>query len=308
MSRAIVLSGGGAVGIAWQTGLCAGLAEQGVSLARADAVFGTSAGSAVGAQLALGRDLGQALERFRRSERPPRSTSETGERAAPTAAGAPQRPQLGGLFLMMAKAMAAESDPQKARAELGRMALEAQTISEEQFMRGFAYLAGDGWPRGFACTAVDTESGAFAVWNEASGVELVTAVSSSCSVPGLFPPITIGGRRYMDGGMRSGTNADLATGHEHVLIITLMGGALTGAGAGTGQANPRLQRMRANAERELTALREGGAKSVVTLAPDAEAAAIIGMDLMNAALSYDAAQAGLRQGRFEAERLRAVWG
>ena len=61
MSRAVVLSGGGAVGIAWQTGLCAGLAEQGVSLSRADAVFGTSAGSAVGAELALGRDLSRAL-------------------------------------------------------------------------------------------------------------------------------------------------------------------------------------------------------------------------------------------------------
>jgi hypothetical protein len=110
--------------------------------------------------------------------------------------------------------------------------------------------------------------------------------------------------------MRSGTNADLAAGHEHVLIITLMGGALMGGAAGSAlaEANPRLQRMRANAERELAALREGGAKSIATIAPDAEAAALMGMDLMNAALTHDAAQTGLRQGRIEAERLRAVWG
>jgi len=295
VSRAVVLSGGGAVGIAWQTGLCAGLAEQGVNLSRADAVVGTSAGSAVGAQLAMGRDMGRALERFARSdgaERPPRAT---------------RRPpgQLSGLFLLMAKAMTAESDPHEVRAEIGRLALAADTISEEQFMRGFAYLAGEGWPRGFACTAVDTASGELAVWRDSSQVDLVAAVSSSCSVPGLFPPITIGGRRYMDGGMRSGTNTDLAAGHEHVLIITLMGGALLGTSGGDG--NPRVQRMRSNAERELTALREGGAESIETLTPDAEAAAVMGMDLMNSALSHDAAQAGLRQGRVEAARLRAIW-
>ena len=36
MSRALVLSGGGPVGIAWETGLIAGLAEGGVDLSSAD--------------------------------------------------------------------------------------------------------------------------------------------------------------------------------------------------------------------------------------------------------------------------------
>ena len=51
MSRALVLGGGGPVGIGWQAGLLAGLADSGVMLRQADLVVGTSAGSVVGAQL-----------------------------------------------------------------------------------------------------------------------------------------------------------------------------------------------------------------------------------------------------------------
>ena len=292
MSRAVVLSGGGSVGIGWQTGLLAGLCAQGLDLSRADMVIGTSAGAAVGAQLALGSDMSRALERFSR-----RTSSAPPERAsaapAPASAGRPDRLQK--LFAIMAGAMAEGGDPEQGRAAIGRHALEAETVTEEQFLRGFAYLAGEPWPRAFSCTAVDAQSGAFHVWNEASGVDLVRAVASSCAVPGLFPPITIDGRRYMDGGMRSGANADLAKGHRRVLIITLMGSS-------------RLPRMRANAEREQAALLEGGAVVVESVAPDAAAAAIMGMDLMNPALVHDAAQAGLRQGHAEAARLRELWG
>jgi predicted acylesterase/phospholipase RssA len=65
MSRALVLSGGGSVGVAWETGVVLGLAERGVDLTAADLVLGTSAGSTVGAQLALGHDLHAHVERYR---------------------------------------------------------------------------------------------------------------------------------------------------------------------------------------------------------------------------------------------------
>ncbi len=54
--RALVLGGGGAVGVAWESGLLAGLAEAGLDLSGADFILGTSAGSVVGSQLAMGRD------------------------------------------------------------------------------------------------------------------------------------------------------------------------------------------------------------------------------------------------------------
>ncbi len=53
--RALVLGGGGPVGIAWEVGLAAGLAEGGVRLADANRIIGTSAGSFAGAALASGR-------------------------------------------------------------------------------------------------------------------------------------------------------------------------------------------------------------------------------------------------------------
>jgi ABC-type sugar transport system substrate-binding protein len=56
MSRALVLGGGGPVGIAWECGLLAGLAQAGVDLGTADFILGTSAGSFVGARLAMGAE------------------------------------------------------------------------------------------------------------------------------------------------------------------------------------------------------------------------------------------------------------
>ena len=53
-SRAIVLGGGGSAGIAWESGLLAGLLEAGADLEAADLVVGTSAGSAVAVQLRAG--------------------------------------------------------------------------------------------------------------------------------------------------------------------------------------------------------------------------------------------------------------
>ena len=55
--RALVLGGGGVTGVAWELGILAGLAGAGADLSDADLVVGTSAGSAVAAQLTTGRQL-----------------------------------------------------------------------------------------------------------------------------------------------------------------------------------------------------------------------------------------------------------
>ena len=43
---------------------------------------------------------------------------------------------------------------------------------------------------------------------------------------GTLPPVTIKGRRYLDGGARSGTNADLAKGYDVVVVIAVSGDAM----------------------------------------------------------------------------------
>ena len=96
-----MLSGGGAVGIAWEIGVAAGLARGGVDVRDADFIVGTSAGSAVGAQLALGRDFEGLVSRQRRR----------GRTSAPESAGSSggtNVEQMQQLFAVIAQAMAGD--------------------------------------------------------------------------------------------------------------------------------------------------------------------------------------------------------
>jgi NTE family protein len=299
MTRALVLSGGGPVGIAWEAGLVAGLAEGGVDLAAADFILGTSAGAFVGSQLAMGKPAAEMAKAIlAEADRPRPAPPPVGGQSAEARAA----PNLGALFVMMQQARTGERDPQEVRREIGAFALAAQTVDEATFIRGFgrslSEAQADAWPeRGYACTAVDAETGEFVIWDAAAKVGLARAVASSCSVPGVFPPITINGRRYIDGGMRSGSNADLATGHELVVVI----GFRTAA-------EPALsERMRAPLETELEALRAGGARAELILPDDASVAAI-GVNAMDGRARPAACQAGLAQGKALAAALKPVWG
>lgn len=296
MTRGLVLGGGGPVGIAWETGLAAGLARHGVELATADFIVGTSAGSAVGAQLALGNDLELQLSRYEQASAAPASPPSGDRPAAQTAS--PER--MAQLMQVMAEAAASE-DAVAGRAAIGRFALDADALPEERFVANFGHLGGRAWPEGFACTAVDAETGEFVVWDASSSVDLDRAVASSCAVPGIFAPITINGRRYIDGGMRSATNGDLAAGHDVVVFVSV-----TSPQRAAAVADPRAARFLAKLEAELGVLRGSGAR-VELVAPDDAAAAAMGINLMDSRQAPAAAREGLRQGELEAERIRAAW-
>ena len=159
---------------------------------------------------------------------------------------------------------------------------------------------GPDWPeRDFACTAFDVDSGAFVAWDAASGAPFDRAVTSSCAVPALFPPITIGGRRYMDGGVISGTNSGLGGGPRQGgdRVGHLAGGA-GGRGVPAGTARPRDQRA------------AGAGAEVELLEFDDATQAAAGGDLMSftPAVVDAVGAAGLAQGRAEAERIGALWG
>lgn len=295
MSRALVLGGGGPVGIAWESGLLNGLADSGVDVSTADFIMGTSAGSFVGARLAMGVDPRTFAEPFINAAIGEKSPDRPARPSAPPA-------DLTGLMKLMADAQSGAIPADEAMKALGKYSRDAKTMAEDDFVASFganfAGLSEDFWPsRPYACTAVDTESGEFKLWNADAKVGLKRAVSSSCSVPGVYPPVTINGRRYMDGGMRSGTNADLAKGYDKVLVVIVRAGAAAG---------PQAERMRARVDAELKVLTDAGAK-VEAIGPDEGSIAAMGVNLMDFRKRPTAAAAGLAQGRAQAAALKAFW-
>jgi NTE family protein len=291
MTKALVLSGGGSVGIAWEIGVAAGLARRGVDLRTADFIVGTSAGSAVGAQLALGRDPDHLAGRYHTAGR---RATETG------AASAPSSQQVARLLELVEATLTGEGPAELRRAAVGRFALEADAMPEDAYVAAFRYLNGQPWPARFVCPAVDALSGEFVVWDSRAGIDLDRAVASSCAVPGLFAPITIKGRRYIDGGFRSATNADLATGHDRVLIVSVLAAARA-AGPVDSRLSPDLQ-----LDDEIAALTASGSV-VAVLAVDDAGARAMGGNLMDPSAGRTAVDEGIRQGAAEADWLAEFW-
>ena len=300
-TKALVLSGGGPVGIAWECGLIGGLAEAGIDLSAADFFLGTSAGSFVGARLAMGTSAAELAAPFLALSEPAAAGA-----APPTPPSTPggTPPDLAFLMRKMVEAGAGERPAKDVRAEIGEWALSRQTMSEEAFIHSFGRflreLPADAWPeRDYACTAVDALDGAFKLWTRDSKVGLAKAVASSCSVPGVFPPITIQGRPYIDGGMRSGTNADMATGYDVVLVIAIRAAGTIGPAAE--RANKALQA-------ELKTLEDAGARALV-IGPSEASLGALGANLMDPRRRPAAARAGYEQGKsgVDAEALATVW-
>jgi len=202
--RALVLGGGGVTGIAWETGVIAGLAGQGIDLAAADVIIGTSAGSVVGADIACGQEP-EALYQAQLAPPDPEPAARIGW----------------GVIGRLVWVMSTSRDPVRARARIGRWALAARTMPESGRRKVFqARLPASEWPaKMLKVTAVDARTGEFVVFDSAGEAGLVDAVGASCAVPGIWPPVTIGNRRFMDGGVRSVANADLAARYERVVIV-----------------------------------------------------------------------------------------
>jgi NTE family protein len=292
VGRALILGGGGPVGIAWEAGVLAGLARAGADASAADAIAGTSAGAVVGALLALGRPPAEIAEEW---GRPLASTPRKSAARAPA-------PDLAVLIGKIQEAIKRIRPGPELAAELGAYALAASTIDEAAFFDEFGPLAraarGAAWPERFSCTAFDAVSGEFTVWDARAGVDLVRAVASSCAVPGVYPPISLRGRRYIDGGLLSPTNAQLAEGHARVLVLSVTEAFL----APLARARQRPTAL----EREVSALRAAGAR-VEVIQMDAEAASALGPHLLSPRHRHLGLEAGLRQGRAEAARVRVLF-
>lgn len=275
--RALVLGGGGVTGVGWETGVLFGLAEAGIDLTTADLVVGTSAGAFVAVEISSGVPLEQLFDA--------QVTTGTGSGEVAARMGL-------SAIVWFVIAGAWPGNRQRARARIGRAALRAKTIPEAERRQVFERrLPFQRWPqRRLLIPAVDAESGEAVIFDKDSGVALIDAVAASCAVPLVWPPVTIHGRRYMDGGVRSTANVDLAAGCERLVVV-----------APITEAMRREDRPAAQA----AALGEG-VRSIV-ISPDAAALVAIGGNMLDPAHRAPAARAGRAQAASVAERVREVW-
>ena len=212
MSTALVLGGGGITGIAWELGILAGLAEAGIDLTDADRVIGTSAGSVVGVQITGGTAIAELYD---------------GQLSPPDA-------ELGGrlsrlALLKMVPPFVLPGDGRTKLARVGKLAIRrtrpAAPIARASSARGSRPTSGPTatcrsppWRRRRASSPSSRRD---------SGVDVVSAVAASCAVPTVWPPVAINGRHYIDGGMRSTANVDLAAGADRVVVLAPLPQALS---------------------------------------------------------------------------------
>lgn len=278
-STALVLAGGGLAGIAWELGVLDGLVAAAPELASdvldAGVIVGTSAGATVAVQLTSGLPLAELADAQLVAPRAELATSDN----------------LYEIFAGLAELARGEKDVEAAGRRIGAMALAARTVDPDQRLQAIAArLPTSAWP---ACdlrlTAVDAESGELRVFTAGAGVSLRDAVAASSAVPGIWPAVEIGGRRYIDGAVRSMTNADLAAGARRVLVL---------------QPLPEETAPWASVARELQAL---GSAEVVVISADETSLAAIGDNPLDPANRPAAVRAGRRLGAGRASELVRRW-
>ena len=278
---ALVLAGGGLAGIAWELGVLRGIADADPALAgrvlAAELVVGTSAGSSVAAQITSGAALDDLYAAQLR----------------PAAAEIEVDVDMSKLFAEFGAAMAGASGPVDAGRRIGALALAAPTVDPGVRLAVIdARLPVKQWPVGrrMLVSAVDAETGELTVFTDESGVALVDAVAASSAVPGVWPPVAIGGRRYIDGGVRSMTNADLAAGADRVLIIQPL---LTGAPQPWGSLDA-----------EIAALDPA---AVYVIGADQASADAFGANPLSPSTRAPSARAGRAVGAAHAAGVAALW-
>lgn len=279
-TRALVLAGGGVAGIAWELGVLLGIRDGAAltpAVVDADVIVGTSAGSTVAAQIAVGTDLQQL---FDRQLQPTSSEIEVDVDAEALMAG-------------FAEAGVGASSAIEIRRRIGHLALTTSTVAESVRLAAIrGRLLDERWPdRNLIIPAVDATTGEVVIFDRASGVSLVDAVAASCAVPGVWPPVTIDGRRYMDGGTRSGTNADLARPADRILVITP---TLAGAPSALDHLGDEIHEL--------------GEEKVRVVYADEASIATFGNNPLSPATRKPAALAGLQVGRAAAASVADFWG
>jgi len=292
----LVLGAGGVLGAAWMTGALPALQERlPCPLGEVDLIVGTSAGSVIAAALRCGISIDEMIAHQRGEAVGPLGASAVEQLTGGPWPPAPQL-RLGSARLMLAMLLT----PHRVHPTVGASAWLPLGRGNHAALRDMVHalhchsfglpatgeppsdwVGGETW-----IVAVDYDSGRRAVFGRpgAPPARLADAVVASCSIPGWFEPAVIGGRRYVDGGVRSPTSLGMMAraGVEEVFVLAPMSSVVAG--------RPRMphehleRQLRAlitmTMLREVRALRAVGI-GVTVLTPGPEDLAVMGVNLMD---------------------------
>jgi NTE family protein len=301
---ALVLGGGGAAGNAWEIGVIAGLANAGLDMTEAaDLVIGTSSGATAAALVRSGIPPAELLASVLSPPAQPAGQNRERPPSLPTAA----------VYERMRAIGAAATSATDLRRAMGAFGLESDPALEPGAGQRRAIVAARlprrEWPdRPMIVVAVDAHTGEVAAFDRDSGVDLVDAVTASTALPGLTPTHNINGTRYINGGVRSADNADLASGYANVVVLSPFGGRSQtpperdADPAGQFEGLRRPPEWGTDLASQVDALRKQGSH-VEVITPDADSRAAMGTNQMDPATRVPAARAGFAQGKREATRV-----
>jgi NTE family protein len=293
VATVLVLGVGGILGEAWMWGYLGGAQEAtGEDFRRAKHLIGTSAGSIVAARLAGGEDPRRGEERVHwdgevEPERRPTAVRAALERAS--------RISLGAFSPLAAPALSAAS-PGGALARAALLArVPAGRIGLDD-LRSRVDALGPGFDGRLNIVAVDRGSGRRVAFGTDGAPEasVADAVAASCAIPGYFAPIEIGGREYVDGGVWSPTNLDLARAGRGDRVLCLVPTAAMGTSPAISLRGLAAGWRLATSVEAAAARRRGATIEIV--GPDAASAHAMGGDLMNPARRAGVLAAGFKQG------------
>jgi NTE family protein len=311
MRVGLVLGAGGVVGASWLIGALEALEDEtGWRAADAEAIVGTSAGAVVGALTAAGMPpeymaayvAGHEVDAIADAANRAGEGKERIEQALALARGAERdgaRPDGSGYRLARALPPIGPGS--------WRLALE--TLLHPQRHSPVALLCG--WlPRGFVRTdpiaelvesfvpgtwpdhpsywsvAADYKTGRRVAFGseDAPPADVSQAVAASCAIPAFYHPVTVDGRRYVDGGICSPSNLDLLCGHDLDLVVCLnpMSSLAQISGGSPGDRIGALMRVFAGRRlgHEARKLRESGTE-VLMLQPGADDVKLMGFNMMS---------------------------
>lgn len=291
----VVLSAGGISGYGFHVGALAALeAVTGWDPRRASVVLGTSSGSLVGLALVSGIGMAEHRDRVLATGEGAEADRLLAQLVGPASIRVPKVWTGPGAPRLVARQLARPRRIQVHKLAVGALPRGRMSTRPLREVAALFHPEGEPWPDDrLWVPATDVRSGVRTVFGrdlDSTEIDVADVVEASCAIPGLFAPVRIGRRFYVDGGMQSLDNADLLAPEpafgppvDPVVDIAVISSSVSLDGRRVGRRLPlrnQIQRFPRRAlEANIRLLREAGV-AVLVLHPGIRLVQTMGLNAM----------------------------